>query len=248
MATISANTLFHFTTRDNLLGILAEEFVPHYSVEEKYYQERPIRVALPMVCFCDIRLSQIGKHMSYYGKYGIGMKKSWATNKRINPVIYLEKRSILARSFWRLLSDNWYRMGNPNESDVETRDAALFVLSYVKPYAGFQTRNGKKTHRRFYDEREWRFVPNVARMFGREFQLTDELITQENLSLYNGWMREHKLGFDPWHIQYIIISKEAERADFIHRIEEIKFPHYQSSKVELLVSKIISAQQILGDL
>ena len=182
MASISANTLFHFTSDDNLLGILSDEFIPRYCVEWQFYRERPMRRAIPMVCFCDIPLSQIGKHMRYYGRYGIGMKKSWAMEHKLNPVLYMERRSALAHTFDKLLAENFSRLGNPEEVDWKIRDAAVYLMSYMKPYSGDQVRNGKTERRRFYDEREWRFVP-TSRIDGQEIQLTDELITPETVGV-----------------------------------------------------------------
>ncbi|MGP8217720.1 MAG: hypothetical protein ACLQQ4_19275 [Bacteroidia bacterium] len=55
MATISANTLFHFTpTADILISILKYEFYPRFCLENFIVGTKPIEVAFPMVCFCDI--------------------------------------------------------------------------------------------------------------------------------------------------------------------------------------------------
>jgi len=56
-----------------------------------------IRDAIPMVCFCDIPLSQLVSHIDTYGKYGLGMSKEWGIKKGLNPVIYFNKNSLLAK-------------------------------------------------------------------------------------------------------------------------------------------------------
>jgi len=64
---LSAGSLFHFTsTIDNLIGILEGAFRPRLSVEDFALVKRHFRSAealdrsgIPMVCFCDIRLSQV---------------------------------------------------------------------------------------------------------------------------------------------------------------------------------------------
>lgn len=74
-ATVSAITLFHFTSNiENLLGILTNNFYPRYCLEDHsaFFQEldkEEAERAIPMVCFCDIPLSNIRKHISTYGRY-----------------------------------------------------------------------------------------------------------------------------------------------------------------------------------
>lgn len=57
---VSSNTLFHFTNSiDNIENILINDFVPHYSLEKIMVGRIIFEFAFPMVCFCDIPLSQI---------------------------------------------------------------------------------------------------------------------------------------------------------------------------------------------
>ncbi len=90
MSLISSDTLFHFTSSiANLTGILENEFKPHLSVEQfgHVLQHLPgsthieSESGIPMVCFCDIPLSQVGTHMDHYGPYAIGLNKSWGMEK-----------------------------------------------------------------------------------------------------------------------------------------------------------------------
>ena len=81
---ISLNTLFHFTDKiENVIGILKEGFRPHFCLEDlNDFVSRDERIeylewAIPMVCFCDIPLSQSTNHREHYGNYGIGLSKEW---------------------------------------------------------------------------------------------------------------------------------------------------------------------------
>ena len=74
---ISSSTLFHFTSSiDYIRSILEDEFRPNLSLEDLSCLELQEKVAIPMVSFCDIPLSQTKAHMQYYGHYGIGLAKS----------------------------------------------------------------------------------------------------------------------------------------------------------------------------
>jgi hypothetical protein len=87
---LSANTLFHFTTNTkSLLSILRNGLFVRYSLEnfENLIHDQA-EIVLPMVCFCDIPLSQVKRHTISYGKYAIGLSKKWGMNNKINPVIY----------------------------------------------------------------------------------------------------------------------------------------------------------------
>ena len=78
-ANVSSNTLFHFTNNiDNLLDILKNDFRPHFCRERfiengKHVQE----ISTPMVSFCDLPLSLVKEHLTFYGCYGIGLSKDW---------------------------------------------------------------------------------------------------------------------------------------------------------------------------
>ena len=95
MPVISSNTLFHFTPKiERLKKILLNGFRPNYCMEnldaiQKKGEAVLNPLAIPMVCFCDLPLSQISKHCVHYGNYGLGMKKDWAKDYGISPVIYV---------------------------------------------------------------------------------------------------------------------------------------------------------------
>ena len=83
--TISSNSLFHFTnSAERLVGILKHTFRPRYCLEDlrmfttsldEDEEGSWLELAIPMVCFCDIPLSKIKHHLTFYGNYGIGFDK-----------------------------------------------------------------------------------------------------------------------------------------------------------------------------
>lgn len=70
--------LFHFTSGSGLRGILKEGFQPSYALEKIVAQSQERNFAVPMVSFCDLRLSELPFHMKKYGRFGIGLTKVWA--------------------------------------------------------------------------------------------------------------------------------------------------------------------------
>lgn len=120
MSILTANTLFHFTGndpergKDALLNILGSGFRPSYCSE---FGDEAIGgvlkgMLIPMVCFCDLPLSKLDKHINGYeweyngkqytsngyGQYGLGMSKTWGKNNRLNPVTYINSGSYLLQS------------------------------------------------------------------------------------------------------------------------------------------------------
>src|SRR6266478_4328295 len=108
---ISSNVLFHFTrSMAGLKGILKNGFFPRFCPEytldpddRKAVSKRrhPMRAA-PMVCFCDLPLSLIRKHLKEYGNFGIGLDKKWGLENRVAPVTYTHSRAQTRQPVLRL--------------------------------------------------------------------------------------------------------------------------------------------------
>src|SRR4029078_6474070 len=97
---LSSNSIIHFTElKDSLKGILKENFKVSYCLENTIIGNSLSSYAVPMVSFCDIPLSEIKQNITKYGKYGIGLTKACAEEKKLNPVLYVEKDSFLSRSY-----------------------------------------------------------------------------------------------------------------------------------------------------
>ena len=83
--------LFHFTNgRTNLFDILDSHFKVSYAREKVEGSETKREFAVPMVYFCDLKLSELKTHMGKYGNFGIGLTKEWANRNGLNPVMYIK--------------------------------------------------------------------------------------------------------------------------------------------------------------
>ena len=253
MPAISSDTLFHFTERDNLLGILENEFYPHFSLEHYQINETTsFKIGIPMVCFCDIPLSMTYTHMIHYGNYGIGMSKEWAKRNRLNPVIYLHSGSEATELFDNVLDSisrditGVRKIGIEIQSLIRQSDMLFKLFTYTKPFDGKINLEDKVEYRKFYDEREWRYVPDISVCDVEQLLLLESQFVEPFLSHENEKLKKSKLRFEPDDINYIIIKDESERLDLIQRIEYIK-EKYDYDKQRVLLSKIITARQISQD-
>jgi len=242
------------------IDILENDFSPRYCVEDW----TPLTgadslldqyVAVPMVCFCDIPLSQIGNHMEVYGSYALGLKKEWGINNKLTPLLYCHNDSDIAASLKML------RNYVDDKNSYEALWNLVDILRYVKPYEGkIENIKGELSNVRFYDEREWRFVPAKAMrikgkkdnketpvcLYGDQF-LTDGIMDRNKMILANKQVREFKLTFTPEDIKYIIIEKESDRLEVASRIKSIKGNKFIYDTIQTLVTKIISSEQIRED-
>jgi hypothetical protein len=247
MTTISTDTLFHFTNRiENIINILSQEFRPNFCMEDLSPIDPPneFKLAIPLVSFCDIPLSQTTAHMNVYGSYAIGLSESWGKHHALTPVIYAYPGSPITqsiRSIFKALEDF--------DGSGTTLDDLFRVMCFVKPYEGPFFKNGKNFENvRFYNEREWRFVPDLT---GTPYNFGLEEDSYTNISKRyqaNSKIQElFRIPFEPPDIKYIIVAHETEILPIIWEIERIKGTKYDSDKVKILSSRIISAEQIETD-
>jgi hypothetical protein len=242
---ISARTLFHFTdTFEKLSGILKSNFIPHFSLEDYgsfflEHRSQALKYAVPMVCFCDIPLSQIGEHVEDYGHYAIGLSKEWATRMHLNPVIYINRDSELSNYIFALVNKSAKETKKKEKKDIRDIVSSSEILAYCKPYIGNITKIGKpKKEKVFYNEREWRYVPYLAEDFESPWRLREEEFLNEETrnSANSDLSKKVRLEFEPADIKYILISKEEEIIPLINKIERVK-SKYSYRDVRILTTK-----------
>jgi len=252
---VSTDTLFHFTSSiENLESILKNEFYPQFCFEDFFgtILDRPeLEKAIPMVCFCDIPLSQIGRYIHTYGEYGIGMSKKWAIKNKVNPVLYTYPNSDVSNKLKEMIfiMANLYK-NNDTPTD-KLKKECFSVLQYLKPYEARLWKNGKWTSEkvRFYDEREWRYVlrqPGVDEpiMVTRS---DCEKGQPKDLSGFNNIIIESavfRLSFEPKDIKYIIVKNENEILSMHNKITNIKGGKFSYNDVNILTTRIISMESI----
>lgn len=273
--TLSANTLFHFTNNiDNIVGILTDGFCPRLCMEDQSFvlhglSEINAEIAIPMVCFCDIPLSQIKNHVSNYGGYAIGLSKDWGKRNGLNPVMYAINKSVPVK----ILNDdlkNLYKKAlelKPLEKNNDLNEAydsigtaarQLYDFSfYLKPYEGKRW-DGKDFHGdtiRFYDEREWRFIPELRNMYKSGIYSGDSIVLSKKGFLdsakrneFNSILaKEAKLEFKPNDINYIIVKSEEDVLKIEDKIAGIMGDKYIHNEVRKLTTRILCISRVLED-
>jgi len=210
--------------------------------------------AIPMVCFCDIPLSNIRNHAKNYGNYAIGLSKDWGKSKGISPVLYTYENATTAGYLRDSYHESVSKLTDINSIKPATFDFISVYLELFlfmsKPYEGTLWRNGTYVEGiRFYDEREWRYVPSLDSMLQYKFKpsLTkEEFIANDIYDDNNTKLKRFKLSFSPSDIKYIILDTESEVLDFIKKLRHIK-AKYSEADTDLLTTRIITMEQIKKD-
>jgi len=290
---LSGTSLFHFTNSfANIIGIIKNGFYPLLCFEDGI-AEKPLHqlpdMVIPMVCFCDMRISDTdkGRHTKDYGNYAIGVNKQWARTHGICPVLYSwplsndlnNKRSYaLTERAMGLIYGNVFEElkfsgeKSSNRSLKNILDGLGILLFYTKRYEGYLYKNFRRGSKkvRFYDEREWRYIPvvlsingekrfiydiltsfllNACEIFHAEKPLNDhigdDLISMDKrnyLEFHNDQLKIHSLKLSGKDINYIIVEKREE----IEQIrDELKKLQHIKSNIKSI--SILSFQDIRND-
>lgn len=233
---LSSNSLFHFTSKiDNIKDILQNGFWPKYCRESNWKKDY-IDFAVPMVCFCDIPLSLILEHITFYGGFGIGVSKKWILEqKTITPVQYVSSGSHEYSAILKILT----KLKNSTINEAE-----IHKLLLAKKVNGYINKDNNKRYKKFYDEREWRHIPTKLNKNDLIIPIKNNVFFQRES--YSQKTKDNSLIIPADNIQYLIIPNENYRDKLIQIINKI-YPFKKEEERYRLISKIITVQQIEND-
>jgi len=243
----SSNYFFHFTPElKHLISILNDNFKPFYCMEDLSYLNMPeLRMegmAFPVVCFCDIPLSRHREHRIKYGDYGIGLKKEWGIKEKnhLTSIAYSHKNSITSAGLKNLFYLASKFQGNLSTDDFRKYNNSISTLMmHFKPYEGFRYCKKQKCFIenliRFYDEREWRFIPlncdDIKLNLDMEEYQNDNILAEENEKI----QKKNRLEFKLDDVVYIFLKSKFEEDDFLSNL----CSKYSDKELKTLKSKII---------
>jgi hypothetical protein len=249
---LSSNSIIHFTkTSDSLKGILENNFKIKYCRESINLGDNERDYLIPMVSFCDIPLSEVKDHIQKYGSYGIGLTKEWAERQGLNPVLYIEKKSELAQSYDYIFEHYVMDSDDELEEIKESEKSIIDMLRYMKNYQNDLNRGGTTIKNyRFSDEREWRFVPKHSTdcdmVLHYNFFSNDDF--KDAFEESKSKLEVLELEFEPNDIKYIIIENDAEISEFLDLLRRTKGKTYSYHDIERLMTRILTTEQIVGDI
>lgn len=245
---ISTNSIIHYTKSiDSLQQILENGFKVKYCYEKIESSENGfLHSAFPMVSFCDIPLSQVKQHIESYGEFGIGLKKEWAKSKKLSPVLYFDRDSELM-NYLRVEFERLIEKKNKKEIDASDFDHLASIIAYSKNYEADLVRNGNKIKNyRFYNEREWRYVPNKI-VLGKALPFVAEQDYSKDKKKYNDTLDHIRLSFETKDISYIIVKNDSDIKVITQAIRNLFSDKCTMQEIEILLTRIITTDQIIFD-
>ena len=234
-----SDNLFHFTNSIDVLKLILKNGVsPRYCLEDfSWFAGAHIKyVAYPMSCFCDIPISRISEHTEFYGMFGIGFTKDWGLKNGLNPVLYLTQSGSVRDTI-----EYFFNLDKPkNEKNDEQNENLFTLLSHIKPINGTMLIGGEPTSKDFYQENEWRFVPQINKLL-----FSDALEKEKDEA--NLKVEKYKLEFAPQDIKYIFVKSDSDIPNLFDFINT-NLGHFPHNDLKILQSRIISLETLKLDL
>ncbi len=211
-----------------------------------------------MISFCDIPLTRVTDHVKKYGSYAIGLTTDWATKNKLNPVLYIEKKSNLANGLFKVLNfiqkGDWH---NSIENDDEVMEfynnlfkGSMNIIYSLKNYKGRLVRNGKDQDYKFYDEREWRYLPIIDDSDSAEYPDIYWEDDFNNLKIdfpRKPYFNRYVVKFNATDIKYLVVENEKDVSKIMIELRSIDNLYSNHHDYELLLTKFITLKQIEED-
>lgn len=246
-------TLFHFTNRQALYDVLSDNFKISYAREKIIGPTSSREFAVPMVSFCDLKLSEL-KYFLSYGKFGIGLTKDWANRNGLSPVQYINRHSDVMDNLISGINGIYTQLGfvnnmaqfnNFNRSYLNV----VNMYRYIKNYEGELWRHGnlEDENYRFADEREWRYVPSINAPNVPPFVAISNIRTRQQKDSYNNRIDHLRLTFTPEDIKYLVVERDSDITDLINHLQNVKRRFNEETR-NRLASRILTSEQIEKDI
>lgn len=236
-----SDTLFHFTrSLDYLKSILERGFYPRYCLEDTEILEGNY-AAYPMVCFCDIPISRVAEHTAFYGSYGVGLTREWALRNKLCPVVYTPASGPVVELAKFLIQ---VEIQPKNQAQRKIDDALLVhfnrFIPLIKPLVGRMVVGRKVLQRAFYQENEWRYLPEDLEMIVGKSKFTKQR------AQYNRKMETQPLLFGPTDIRYIFVKTDAE-LPLVYDFLLAQLGKYPLNDIKTLITRITSLETLSRD-
>jgi hypothetical protein len=155
----------------------------------------------------------------------------------------------------KILNDHSFKYKlEVGEKIAELHEKLGHFIKYIKPYEGkfFRGTDYLENHVKFYEEREWRYIPNRAVI--KQANLKDSFKAEyykdaiKRRAINMKLAKHAKLNFNANDIRFIVVNKDSEIPSTLDELEKIFRDKTPFKDLKLLGTRLISLQQIIDDL
>lgn len=243
----SANTLFHYTNEMGKLFLILENgFQTSYSRELLMGNGSGKEYAVPIISFCEIPLSRVSDHVGKYGAYALGVSRDFAIANEFCKVFYLDRFSSVTKGIFAIQEyavENFDKISDAGHDRFN--DGVLSLLQVIKNNIGPMLRKTKtEGEYRFFEEMEWRYAPQVYPEHNQIYSDFEEL---EKAYPAKPHLPGICLPLTFRDINWIIVNKTAEIPAMIDKLKTYTHLFSDNIEFEILISRILSVEQIQND-
>jgi hypothetical protein len=244
---LSSNILWHQTDLKGFNAILKSKcLVCSYSLET--FLAREHKLAFPMISLSDIPVADIKEYMSQYGDYLIGFSREWVIKSGFNPVWYCEKSNLALKEHKKQILQTIDKNKN---ADISLTMLALHYGAYIKDIEGplhVKSKNTTYSNYRFYDEREYRYVPDFNKLLSKGIKpsLFEEEYHEYKREKGNGLIN-HSVSFTFDDIKMLIVKTDNQVTQLKKRLKDEKHSIHVFSHKEIKQSIIGIDHQLVTE-
>lgn len=172
-----------------------------------------------MTCFCDIPFDLSNSHRNIYRNFGLTMTESWKLKNLLNPISYLQFNSKLSNLYCKII--NIFQSileSSSNKNEIRElanllRHQSYFLKQYKndKGFIDYAGKIRKLQKSKFYDEREWRYIPFDAQKVDELFLSIKDFDNEQLLKSANERLIKYKLNFTSEDISYLIVENKEQK-------------------------------------
>ena len=156
--------------------------------------------------------------------------------KELNDSVEKLKDNAASNTDYKELVDNLVATVNNNSN----------LFRYIKNYRGINIRNNDPNYR-FYDEREWRYVPALNDLRVKQWLNAEQFKEYRGLSKRKPFIENINLSFNSFDIKYLIVKSSNDIPKLIRVIKNTGNMQISSNDSDILTTKILTVEQLYND-
>ncbi len=169
------------------------------------------------------------------------MTKDWGAKNALEPILYIPSTGTVANFINHAVGVDPDNIHADSKAFYDNMMSHLDrIIALTKPLSGQILLGGKPVEKDFYQENEWRYVPNNY-----------ELLSQEEFEgerdARNSDLEKYALKFSPNNVKYIFVKTDSEIPIIFDFIQN-NLGHWPLNELKILSSRITSLETLAHDL